>query len=92
MLDQVRKEADSCDCMQGFQFTHSLGGGTGSGFGANLLNKLEQDYPNKLLFNFSVYPGSASGGASDVVVEPYNTMFALKSLIDTSHMDMTIEN
>ncbi|XP_046319559.1 tubulin beta chain isoform X4 [Marmota monax] len=28
MLDVVRKEAESCDCLQGFQLTHSLGGGT----------------------------------------------------------------
>jgi tubulin beta len=30
VLDVVRKEAESCDCLQGFQLTHSLGGGTGS--------------------------------------------------------------
>jgi tubulin beta len=33
VLDVVRKEAESCDCLQGFQLTHSLGGGTGSGMG-----------------------------------------------------------
>ncbi|XP_071371720.1 tubulin beta-2b chain isoform X3 [Centroberyx affinis] len=26
VLDVVRKEAESCDCLQGFQLTHSLGG------------------------------------------------------------------
>ncbi|KAG5462916.1 MAG: Tubulin/FtsZ, GTPase domain-containing protein, partial [Olpidium bornovanus] len=31
VLDVVRKEAESCDCLQGFQITHSLGGGTGAG-------------------------------------------------------------
>lgn len=31
VLDIVRKEAEGCDCLQGFQLTHSLGGGTGSG-------------------------------------------------------------
>ena len=30
VLDVVRKEAESCDCLQGFQLTHS-GGGTGAG-------------------------------------------------------------
>ena len=29
VLDVVRKEAESCDCLQGFQINHSLGGGTG---------------------------------------------------------------
>uniref|UniRef100_A0A672I3F4 Tubulin beta chain n=1 Tax=Salarias fasciatus TaxID=181472 RepID=A0A672I3F4_SALFA len=33
VLDVVRKEAESCECLQGFQLTHSLGGGTGSGMG-----------------------------------------------------------
>merc|ERR1712177_177159 len=36
VLDVVRKEAESCDCLQGFQLTHSLGGGTGSGMGTLL--------------------------------------------------------
>ncbi|KAF6145654.1 hypothetical protein GIB67_000124 [Kingdonia uniflora] len=31
VLDVVRKEAENCDCLQGFQVCHSLGGGTGSG-------------------------------------------------------------
>lgn len=33
VLDVVRKEAEGCDCLQGFQLAHSLGGGTGSGMG-----------------------------------------------------------
>eukprot|EP00439_Symbiodinium_sp_Y106_P041968 s9024_g5.t1 len=31
VLDVVRKEAEGCDCLQGFQLCHSLGGGTGAG-------------------------------------------------------------
>ncbi|CAF4682820.1 unnamed protein product [Rotaria sp. Silwood1] len=31
IMDVVRKESESCDCLQGFQLTHALGGGTGSG-------------------------------------------------------------
>jgi len=30
VLDCVRKQAEGCDCLQGFQLTHSIGGGTGS--------------------------------------------------------------
>lgn len=79
--------------MQGLQITHSLGGGTGSGLGSNILGKLESDYPNKIVFNFSVLPSSASNSApSDVVVEPYNTIFSLKSLVESSHMTLPIEN
>ena len=31
VMEVVRKEAEGCDCLQGFQLCHSLGGGTGSG-------------------------------------------------------------
>merc|ERR1712000_753207 len=40
VLDVCRKEAESCDCLQGFQIGHSLGGGTGSGMGTLLISKL----------------------------------------------------
>ena len=30
-MDVVRQEAERSDCLQGFQFVHSIGGGTGSG-------------------------------------------------------------
>ncbi|KAI0812944.1 Tubulin/FtsZ, GTPase domain-containing protein [Xylaria sp. FL0064] len=42
VLDAVRREAEGCDCIQGFQITHSLGGGTGSGTGALLLSRLRE--------------------------------------------------
>ena len=43
VLDVVRKEAESCDCLQGFQLTHSLGGGTGSGMGTLLISKIREE-------------------------------------------------
>jgi len=47
-----------------------------------------------------VYPASASdrqvnsqtSSVSDVVVEPYNTVFSLNALINSSHMTTIIEN
>ncbi len=50
VLDVVRKEAESCDCLQGFQLTHSLGGGTGSGMGTLLISKIREEYPDRKLF------------------------------------------
>merc|ERR1712080_570210 len=68
-LDVIRKEVENCDCPQGFQICHSLGGGTGSGMGTLLLLKLRDAYPDRILATFSVYP---SPKVSDTVVEPYN--------------------
>uniref|UniRef100_A0A0M3JHT1 Tubulin domain-containing protein n=1 Tax=Anisakis simplex TaxID=6269 RepID=A0A0M3JHT1_ANISI len=55
-LDVVRKEAESCDCLQGFQMTHSLGGGTGSGMGTLLISKIREEYPDRIMNTFSVMP------------------------------------
>lgn len=56
VLDVVRKEAESCDCLQGFQLTHSLGGGTGSGMGTLLISKIREEYPDRIMNTFSVVP------------------------------------
>jgi len=50
VINVVRKEAESCDCLQGFQLTHSLGGGTGSGMGTLLLSKIREEYPDRKFF------------------------------------------
>ena len=56
MLDVVRKEAEGSDCLQGFQITHSLGGGTGSGMGTLLISKIREEYPDRMMCTFSVVP------------------------------------
>ena len=55
VLDVVRKEAESCDCLQGFQLTHSLGGGTGSGMGTLLISKIREEYPDRKFHSTSYY-------------------------------------
>jgi hypothetical protein len=54
VMDQVRHESESCDCLQGFQFVHSLGGGTGSGMGTLLINKIREEYPDRIMNTFSI--------------------------------------
>jgi len=56
VLDVVRKEAECCDCLQGFQLTHSLGGGTGSGMGTLLISKIREEYPDRIMLTFSIVP------------------------------------
>merc|ERR1712134_140102 len=46
----------SCDCLQGFQVTHSMGGGTGSGMGTLLISKIREEYPDRIMLTFSVFP------------------------------------
>jgi tubulin beta len=73
-LDVVRKEAEGCDCLQGFQICHSLGGGTGSGMGTLLISKIREEYPDRIMETFSVFP---SPKVSDTVVEPYNATLSV---------------
>ena len=74
VLDVVRKEAEGCDCLQGFQLTHSLGGGTGSGMGTLLISKVREEYPDRIMNTYSVVP---SPKVSDTVVEPYNATLSV---------------
>lgn len=52
----MRKESEGCDCLQGFQLAHSLGGGTGSGLGTLLISKIREEYPDRIMNTFSVVP------------------------------------
>lgn len=51
-----RAEVELCDSLQGFQIVHSLGGGTGSGFGTLMMFKIKEDYPDSIVNNYSVIP------------------------------------
>ena len=41
---------------QGFQLTHSLGGGTGSGMGTLLISKIREEFPDRIMNSYSVVP------------------------------------
>eukprot|EP00727_Mastigamoeba_balamuthi_P005552 m51a1_g1616 putative beta tubulin (447) ;mRNA; f:215645-217471 len=89
VLDIVRKEAEGCDCLQGFQLAHSLGGGTGSGMGTLLLSKIREEYPDRIMSTFSVVP---SPKVSDTVVEPYNCTLSVHQLVENSDETFCIDN
>ncbi|XP_044763115.1 tubulin beta chain-like [Coccinella septempunctata] len=89
ILDVVRKEAETCDCLQGFQLAHSIGGGTGSGLGTLLISKIREEYPDRILNTFSICP---SPKVSDTVVEPYNATLSIHHLIENSDETFCIDN
>jgi tubulin beta len=87
----VRKEAEHCECLEGFQLTHSLGGGTGSGMGSLLMARLREEFPKKILTTYSVLPAKYKESTERLPytgLESYNTVF---SLIDLNmHSDLTV--
>lgn len=89
VLDVVRKEAEGCDCLQGFQMTHSLGGGTGAGMGTLLISKVREEYPDRIMETFSVIP---SPKVSDTVVEPYNAVLSFHQLVENADECFLLDN
>jgi len=65
---------------------HSIAGGTGSGMGSFLLERLNDRYPKKLIQTYSVFPNADE--VSDVVVQPYNSILTLRRL--TSNADCVV--
>ena len=89
VLDVVRKESEACDCLQGFQICHSLGGGTGAGMGTLLIAKIREEYPDRMMCTFSVVP---SPKVSDTVVEPYNATLSVHQLVEHADEVFCIDN
>jgi len=89
VMDTVRKEAENCAVLQGFQVCHSIGGGTGSGMGTLLISKVREEYPDRIMASYSVFP---SPKVSDVVVEPYNALLSIHQLIENVDEVSVIDN
>ena len=81
VMDKIRRLADNCSGLQGFFVFRSFGGGTGSGFGALLLERLSTDYGKKSKLEFSVYP---SPKMSNSIVEPYNSVLTTHTTLEHS--------
>merc|ERR1712166_627116 len=88
-LDRLRKLADQCTGLQGFMVFNAVGGGTGSGLGSLLLERLSVDYGKKSKLGFCVYP---SPQVSTAVVEPYNAVLATHSLLEHTDVAVMLDN
>ena len=63
LMDKIDREADNSESLEGFYMTHSTAGGTGSGLGSYLLEKINDRFPKKLIQTYSVFPND-----NDVVI------------------------
>ncbi|KAL0640306.1 alpha-tubulin [Maublancomyces gigas] len=89
VIDRIRRVADNCSCLQGFLVFHSFGGGTGSGFGALLLERLSADFAKKSKLEFAVYPAPQ---VSTSIVEPYNAVLSTHSTIENADCTFLVDN
>jgi tubulin beta len=89
IYDLIRKLAESCDAIQGFQIFNSLGGGAGSGFACRVLQFLREEYCASIVQNYAVYP---SPKVSDCVVEPYNAVLCSTYLSNWADHIIVLDN
>ena len=87
LTDMIDREAEGSDSLEGFVLCHSIAGGTGSGLGSYLLETINDHFPKKLVQTYSVFPSDG-----DVVVQPYNSVLAMKRLVHNADCVVTIDN
>merc|ERR1712228_284967 len=85
----IRKLTDNSENVQGFIINHAVGGGTGSGLGGLVLERLSVDYRKKSKIGFEVYP---SPNLSPVIVEAYNGLLATHLLLDYTEVSLVLDN
>merc|ERR1712165_651344 len=87
--DRVQAMVEDCDNLQGFIMSHAVGGGSGSGLGMLILERLAVDYRKKSKIGFEVYP---SPTLSTCVVEPYNALLTTHWLLDHTEVSLVLDN
>merc|ERR1712165_142922 len=87
--DRIRKLVDNSENVQGFIVNHAVGGGTGSGMGMLILERLAVDYRKKSKIGFEIYP---SPNISTCIVEPYNGLLSTHWLLDHTDVSLVLDN
>jgi len=85
VMQVLRKQIERANCPQGFTFSHSSGGGAGSGLCMKIFSQCEDllipSYGGTWFF--TVFP---SKKISNTVIEPYNTALVLDGLRDAKNV------
>ena len=80
-LDSIQRQAEQCSSLQGFLISHSLGGGTGSGFTSLVMEELSDDYGKKNKLQFVIYPAPQVATTID---EPHNAVLTTHTTLEQS--------
>ncbi|KAJ5575116.1 hypothetical protein N7450_009015 [Penicillium hetheringtonii] len=88
IFDMIDREADGSDSLEGFMLLHSIAGGTGSGLGSFILERMNDRFPKKLIQTYSVFPDLYS----DIVVNPYNSLLSLQRLTQDADSVVVLDN
>ncbi|XP_003469606.1 tubulin delta chain [Cavia porcellus] len=88
IMSLIQKEVEKCDSLSGFFIIMSIAGGTGSGLGAFLTQRLQDHYSNALKMNQIIWPY----GTGEVIVQNYNSILTLSHLYRSSEALLVHEN
>jgi hypothetical protein len=83
-----RKEVERCDMYRGTVMMHSVAGGTGSGLGSKLAEKIREEYPTCFLITASVLPSSQG----DTPLQDYNSCLTLSHINEVADGIIYYEN
>ncbi|MEM2906967.1 MAG: hypothetical protein QW739_02685, partial [Candidatus Odinarchaeota archaeon] len=86
ILEKIRETMP--ETLQGFLIIHTLGGGTGSGFGSLITETLKKEFPDKGILNFSIMPSEVN----DITLAPYNTVLSINHLSKFSDLVVLFDN
>ena len=70
-------------------FSFNFLGGTVSVMESLLISKIKEEYQDRIIETFSVFP---SPKVSDTVVEPYNATLSIHLLVDSTDEVLVIDN
>jgi len=87
--DRLKALVENSENVQGFLVNHSVGGGTGSGLGMLILERIAVDYRKKSKIGFEIYP---SPNQSTCIVEPYNGLLSTHWLLDHTEVSLVLDN
>jgi len=87
--EKIGQMVETCDNLQGFLMCHAVGGGTGSGLGMLILERLAVDYRKKSKIGFEIYPAPS---ISTCIVEPYNGLLSTHWLLDHTEVSSVLDN
>jgi len=89
VLDRIRKESEKCSSLDGFFLTRSSNGGTGSGLGSLLAERLSVDFGKKAKFGLSVVQ---SPHLCPEITGIYNCMMEFHTVMEHYDVDLWVDN
>lgn len=90
VFEKIRKLAERTDHLESFFTLNSLGGGTGSGFGSYILERLAAEYPKTWKMSTVVAPSDEDD--CGVLTSPYNTLMSTSHLCQFADCVFPIDN